>query len=133
MPITQMGELPSSQLHHPRLVGAMSTMQGELFSNFGPLPGSARRPPVRPRMALLMLLVGILISAALCAGAILEPAPPAAVPMIVLVCIGCPAFGAWEAPGALAAVRANRAGRDALARFRRGLDRLPETQHPLGL
>ncbi len=41
-------------------------------------------------------------------------------------------FAGWEVPSAVAALRSERAGR-ALARLRRTLDELPETEHPLGL
>ena len=54
-----------------------------------------------------------------------------AIPLVVAICIGCPLFAGWEVPNALAALRANRAGK-ALARLRRSLDELPETEHPLG-
>jgi|SRR5947209_3504981 len=96
---------------------------------------TTRRSTTRsqPRLVLLAALVSALISAAVCAAAILAPAPAAVVPLIVLLCVGCPIFAGWEAPVALAAVRAERAGRRALAALRRSLDQLPETEHPLGL
>jgi len=91
--------------------------------------GPAR--PSQPRLVLLAALLTALISAAVCVGAILAPAPAVAIPLVVAICIGCPMFGGWEVPNALAALRANRAGK-AMARLRRSLDRLPETEHPLG-
>ncbi len=87
--------------------------------------------PARPRLVVLAALVTSLISAAVCAGAILAPAPAVAIPLVVAICIGCPMFAGWEVPNALAALRANRAG-NALTRLRRNLDELPETEHPLG-
>lgn len=87
--------------------------------------------PARPRLVVLAAVVTSLISAAVCAGAILAPAPAVAIPLVVAICIGCPMFAGWEVPNALAALRANRAG-NALARLRRSLDELPETEHPLG-
>ncbi len=69
----------------------------------------------------------------MCAGAILAPAPPAAVPLVVMVCVGGPLFAAWEVPIALAALRTRRLGGHALTMLRRSLDELPETEHPLGL
>ena len=108
-------------------------MRFELISDSGPAPALVLAPPARPRMVLLMLVVGVLMSVALCAAAIIAHAPAPAVPMIALVCVGCPVFAGWEAPRALAAVRNNRAARGALADLRQGLDLLPETQHPLGL
>lgn len=96
---------------------------------FGALVSAA---PARPRLVVLAALVTSLISAAVCVGAILAPAPAAAIPLVVAICIGCPMFAGWEVPNAVAALRAKRAGR-AMARLRRSLDELPETEHPLGL
>jgi hypothetical protein len=87
--------------------------------------------PRQPRLVLLAALLTALISAGVCVAAILAPAPAVAIPLVVAICIGCPMFAGWEVPNALAAIRANRAGK-ALARLRRSLDRLPETEHPLG-
>jgi hypothetical protein len=94
---------------------------------------AARRDamPSRPALTLLVALVTALISAGICTGAILAPAPAVAIPLVVAICIGCPLFAGWEVPSALAALRANRAGQ-ALSRLRRSLDQLPETEHPLG-
>jgi hypothetical protein len=91
--------------------------------------GPAR--PSQPRLVLFAALVTVLISAGVCVAAILAPAPADAIPLVVAICIGCPMFAGWEVPNALAALRANRAGK-ALAKLRRSLDRLPETEHPLG-
>ena len=95
---------------------------------------AARRTtaPARPRLVVLAALLTTLISAAVCVGAILAPAPPPAIPLVVAICIGCPMFAAWEVPNALVALRANRAG-NALASLRATLAELPETEHPLGL
>jgi hypothetical protein len=95
----------------------------------------AVRPPAtspRPGLVLLVAAVTTLISAAICTGAILAPAPGAAIPLVLAVCIGCPLFAGWQLPDALAALRSERAGR-AFTRLRRSLDELPETEHPLGL
>jgi hypothetical protein len=67
-----------------------------------------------------------------CAAATLTPAPSAVVPLVALICVGCPMFASWEVPPALAALRARR-GNKALAMLRESLDRLPEVEHPLGL
>lgn len=79
----------------------------------------ARRvaPAVRPQptCVLIAALLTAMFSAGVCAGAILAPAPAAAVPLIVLVCVGCPIFAAWEVTVALASLRADRAGGRALA------------------
>ncbi|HUA02655.1 MAG TPA: hypothetical protein VMB27_02055 [Solirubrobacteraceae bacterium] len=88
--------------------------------------------PAQPRLVVLAALLTSLISAAVCVGAILAPAPAVAIPLVVAICIGCPMFAGWEVPNALAALRADRAGK-ALATLRRSLDELPETEHPLGL
>lgn len=86
-----------------------------------------------PQLVLAVAALTLLVSVALCAGAILAPAPPAAVPLVIMVCIGCPLFAAWQVPIAVAALRARRLGGQTLSRFRRSLDELPETEHPLGL
>ena len=94
------------------------------------MPSSRR---AAPHIILIVAVITILVSIALCAAAILVPAPPAAVPLVVMICVGGPLFASWEVPMALAGLRARRAGRDALSMLRRGLDQLPETEHPLGL
>ena len=88
-------------------------------------------PPSRRRAIVICAFVGMtaLVCAALLTAAALAPAPPAAVPVLVIVCIGCPMMAACELPGALARLRAPRA----LDTLRRQLDALPETKHPLGL
>ncbi len=90
-------------------------------------------PAAQPGLVLIAALLTALFSAGVCAAAILVPAPAAAVPVIALVCVGCPIFAMWEAPVALASLRADRGGGRALASLRRGLEQLPETEHPLGL
>jgi hypothetical protein len=74
-----------------------------------------------------------LLSAGLCAAAILVPAPAAVVPLVVVICIGCPMLAGWDVPLAVASLRADRSGGRALAALRRALAQLPETEHPLGL
>ncbi len=97
-------------------------------------PGQTGRFATRaqPRFVLAGAVVTALFSMALCAGAILAHAPAAVVPLVVAVCVGAPLFASWEAPAALAWVRAERTHRDALSRLRQSLDRLPEVEHPLG-
>jgi hypothetical protein len=85
------------------------------------------------RLILLTTLFTVLVSVGVCVASVLAPAPAGALPLVVVICVGCPLFAAWEAPAALAALRANRARGDALIRMRETLDRLPETEHPLGL
>jgi hypothetical protein len=79
--------------------------------------------------------MGLMICAAL------VPAPAPVMPFIIVVCIGCPVFMAFEVPVAVAVLRATRSasrGRtvapldgDSLEALRSGLAELPETQHPL--
>ncbi len=96
-------------------------------------PVQARSYRVAPVVVLLFACVIVLVSAAVCVAAVLVPAPPAALPPVVAICVGCPIFAAWDAPAALALLRADRAGGRALATLRRSLAQLPETEHPLGL
>jgi hypothetical protein len=89
-----------------------------------------------PQLVLFVAGITTLVCVFVCAAAILAPAPPAAVPLVVAICVGGPLFGAWEVPVALAALRARRARRarsEAISLLRRSLDQLPETEHPLGL
>jgi hypothetical protein len=83
---------------------------------------------LQPRLVLLVALVTALISMAVCTAAILVPAPAPAVPFVVAVCVGAPLFAGWEAPGALAWLRAVRWQRKALAGLLRTLEQLPEVR-----
>jgi hypothetical protein len=74
----------------------------------------------------------VIVAAACCICAILDHAPLAATPLVALICIAGPMFAVLEVPGALAELRMNHPDK-ALARFRRRLAELPETEHPLGL
>jgi hypothetical protein len=85
-----------------------------------------------PHLVLLVAVLAVLSSLAVCSAAILTPAPAAVVPLVALMCVGCPMFASWEVPGAIASLRARRGDR-AIAMLRRSLDRLPEVEHPLGL
>ncbi len=106
-------------------------MRDDLYESPAPsLASGASRP--RPRLVLLAVVLSVLTSIALCSAAILAPAPAAAVPVIAAICVGCPMFATWEAPRALALLRADR-GERALTRLRRSLRQLPEVEHPLGL
>jgi hypothetical protein len=109
-------------------------MREDLFYGRRQLAASpARSPSAHPRLVLLASLLATAISAGLCAGAMLASPPTMVVPVVVLTCVGAPMFAGWEAPGALAALRAERAGGNLIAAFRRRLQELPETEHPLGL
>lgn len=100
------------------------------------LPRFGARPPARPLAVLIVAVMTAALGAAVCVASVLVPAPPDVLPLVVAVCIGCPMFAAWDLPAAVASLRAERArlgARAALARLRRNLDELPETDHPLGL
>lgn len=86
-------------------------------------------------VVVLAAVLTILASAAVCVAAVLAPAPPLALPLVVAICIGCPLFACWELPPAVACLRADRARRTAgkaLSQLRRRLEQLPEVEHPLG-
>ena len=83
----------------------------------------------QPVLVLLVAALAVAISLATCIAAMLVPAPAAAVPLVAVVCVGCPLFASWEAPVAIASLRADKA----LASLRESLDELPEVEHPLGL
>src|SRR3954447_579210 len=92
----------------------------------------ARRQRFLTRMLCAMAVV---TSACLFTAAALVPAPPAVLPLVLAVCIGGPMLAAWELRSVLGAGR--RRGPPpldsrAVARLRRHLEELPETQHPLG-
>src|SRR5688572_28628427 len=94
--------------------------------------------PLTRRAVFVCLYVGatLLASVALVTIAVLAPAPPVALPMIVATCIGLPMVAAWEMPRSVVILRAAVAGARShrhLSQLRRELDRLPETRHPLGL
>ena len=94
-----------------------------------------RRLPTRRQAAsaCVLALLSALCSAGLVAAAVLSHPPAAIVPLLVIVCVGCPVFGTWELPPAIAALRARRVShRQAIAMLRRSLDQLPEVDHPLG-
>ena len=80
----------------------------------------------------------VAVTALMCAGllsaAALVPAPPAVLPFLVLIGIGCPMVAACGLPAAIAGLRRRRPmDTRTLDALRRQLDALPETQHPLGL
>jgi hypothetical protein len=76
-----------------------------------------------------------LVCACLMAAAVIGHAPLPAIPLAVVVCVGCPMAMSWRLPHAIAVIRATREldDRHALASLRRSLSQLPETKHPLGL
>jgi hypothetical protein len=85
--------------------------------------------PSRARLVCLSAAAMALACAGLIVTAVLVPPPAAIVPVLALVCIGCPMAAAYELPAAIMALRSHhRAG----AALRRVLAELPETPHPLG-
>jgi hypothetical protein len=96
--------------------------------------------PIRTRREALLTCAFVALTAVICAGlmtaAVLVPAPPAVLPLIVATCIGCPMLAALQLPALATALRSGRVrgwAPDArlLADMRRYLRQLPETQHPL--
>ena len=80
--------------------------------------------------------------AGLLGGAVVGHAPVAVLPLLIAVCIGCPMAAAWSLPVSIAVLRATAPASDEgeghppaldVRALRRHLDRLPETEHPLGL
>jgi hypothetical protein len=95
--------------------------------------GNTRRRPLL--LCACVTLTAVMCGALLCAAA-LVPAPPAVLPFLVVVCIGCPMAAACELPPAIAALRrtgARALDSRSLEALRRELDALPEAEHPLGL
>jgi hypothetical protein len=73
------------------------------------------------------------LAAVACAGlftvAVLGPGPPVVLPFLLAASLAAAVIAAWELPVAITELRSTRAA----LRFRRELERLPETEHPLGL
>jgi hypothetical protein len=97
--------------------------------------------PLPDRGQALLVCASVAVTVLVCAGllsaAALVPAPPVALPFIIVICIGFPMFASWELRTALAilrmrgGVRGQRGDARVLAEMRRYLEQLPETQHPL--
>jgi hypothetical protein len=97
--------------------------------------------PLPSRGQARLVCSSVVLSAVLCAGllaaAALAPAPPVVLPFVIAVGIGLPMLAAWELRPSLVVLRAHRAAERAatharlLADWRRRLDALPETPHPL--
>ena len=97
--------------------------------------------PLPDRGQALLVCASVAVTVLFCAGllsaAALVPAPPVALPFIIVICIGFPMFASWELQTALAILRMSggvRGRRDdarVLAEMRRYLEQLPETEHPL--
>ena len=89
-----------------------------------------RLPSSRARRQAGLACLSAALMALACAGlitaAVLVPAPPVVVPLLVLVCVAGPIVSTFELTRALAVLRGPA------AELRRELDRLPETPHPHG-
>ena len=98
-----------------------------------PSAGFATRAFTRRQAVFTCVVAALsaLCSGGLCVAAVLLHPPLAIIPLLVVTCVGCPVFGTWELPHALATLRAD-SRRRAIAMFRRSLEQLPETRHPLG-
>jgi hypothetical protein len=83
----------------------------------------------RARVACAGAGLTLVVCAGLIGAAALAPAPPAVVPLLAVICVGLPVLAAFELAAWVPVLRGDRA----VARLRRRLDALPETQHPLGL
>jgi hypothetical protein len=86
-----------------------------------------------PALVVLLMVLAILSSIGVCMAAVIARAPAAVAPLVALVCVGCPLVAGWEFPAAMKEIAARRGHGRALAGLRQALDRLPETEHPLGL
>ena len=92
--------------------------------------------PSRGRAILVCASVALIVLA--CGGllgvAALAPAPPAVLPFVIAVSLGCTMVAAWELRPWVAILRAYRGSRHArlLADLHSELAALPETEHPLG-
>ena len=88
-------------------------------------------PPALPQVVARLCSTVFIVAACtgLIAAAALLSAPPAVLPLLVLVCIAGPMLAAIE----LAHLAPHLRGLRSLARHRRALEALPETEHPLGL
>lgn len=91
------------------------------------------------RRRAILVCVNALITAVACCGlcvaGVLGHAPAAVAPLIAACCVGMPVVAALQLPAALSVLRGGHQvdERRILAELRRGLDRLPEIDHPLGL
>jgi hypothetical protein len=101
-------------------------------------------PILPPRRQAQLQLVFVALTALICGGllaaAALVPAPPAALPAVILTGIGLPMLAAVELPAALEVLRRRHHGRlphpldeGTVDMMLRHLEHLPETEHPLGL
>src|SRR3954447_6014490 len=84
----------------------------------------------RALVSVVLAVVAVLVCSGLLAATVLVPAPPAVLPLAIVAAIACPMLAAWELRGSLGALREQEM--HPITKWRRTLDRLPETKHPLG-
>jgi uncharacterized membrane protein AbrB (regulator of aidB expression) len=96
--------------------------------------------PLTSRLECVFVCAFVLVLCVVCAGlvsaAALVPAPPVVVPFISGICVGCAFAAGIELPSTISVLRDPTLGRlrgRHISRLRRDLDRLPQTDHPLGL
>jgi hypothetical protein len=92
---------------------------------------SSKRAKRHASLVCFTAFASAVMAAGLCVAAMLARAPAAVAPVIAIACVCLPVFGTWELAGAVRVLRDNNRERT-IARLRRSLDRLPETEHPLG-
>jgi hypothetical protein len=100
------------------------------------MPHAYARVPTRRQayVSCVLVVLATVASAVLMTAVTLAPAPPAVIPLAVIVCIGCPLGMAWSLPPSIAVIRApRRTEHHEVAALRRHLELLPEIDHPLGL
>ena len=76
----------------------------------------------------LLAVAALAASAILLTAAVLTPAPLPVLPLLLVVCLGCPLALSWTLPESIAALRWH----GALRGLRRELASLPEAPHPHG-
>jgi len=96
----------------------------------------APRPMPTGREVILRCLFAAataLMCGSLLAAAVLVPAPPGVLPVVIVASLAMPMVATWQAAVSISARREASLDGRALRELRRQLARLPEVQHPLGL
>jgi hypothetical protein len=81
--------------------------------------------PGQAKLICGLAIVTTIMCGALFVAVALVPAPWVVLPLAAIVCIGSPIVAAWNVPSSIAVLRT-------VLDLRRSLERLPETDHPLG-
>ena len=84
--------------------------------------------PAAARVCVLAALAALACAALFTLTAV-GTGPPVVLPFLMAAALAGAVIAAWELPVALTELRRSRMA----TRFRRELERLPETEHPLGL